>query len=247
MNSIITRILLSLVAVFCVRAILYLLHRASNSKTNVAKFNTMSKEEQKKKLEQFYANLNASAAEYQAKRAERKVNLESRSVLTRSEREELRIIQSTDEHDEAIKNGYHIDIVSITSQKIKEKQQARHEELVKKNPIFKNAPPAPPFLYRTPNVNRIELEARSRAAANVGTAFVFYKADYNYGSEVKVSYVMVRADIPERWVAFDVMYQHDEDLLSIIQQHYHALELIMPPEGSIVEKVWKPVSKKWGQ
>jgi hypothetical protein len=78
--------------------------------------------------------------------AERKARLEARSILTRAETEELRIIQSINEHDEVIQNGYRMDIISITTPKIKEKQQARHVEFVKKNPMFKDAPPAPPLV-----------------------------------------------------------------------------------------------------
>jgi len=89
--------------------------------------------------------------------AERKARLEARSILTRAETEELRIIQSINEHDEVIQNGYRMDIISITTPKIKEKQQARHVEFVKKNPMFKDAPSAPPFLYRSPSVHRVEL------------------------------------------------------------------------------------------
>ena len=221
MNSIITRALLSLLITLGGVALFYLLNRTKP----------------KKPLFQF------DATEWQAKRAERKARLESRSILTRAETEELRIIQSVDDHDEAIRNGYRMDIISVTSPKIKEKQQKRHEELVKRNPLFKNAPPAPPFLYRSPNVQRIELESRSRAAADVGTAFVFYNTGSNYDSDVQASYVMVRT--PERWTAFDVIYQRDEDLLSIIQQHCNATTLIQPPKGPIVERVWKPISKTW--
>ena len=223
MNHIITRALLSLLIALGGVALFYLLNRTKP----------------KKPLFQF------DATEWQAKRAERKARLESRSILTRAETEELRIIQSIDDHDEAIRNGYRMEIISITSPKIKEKQQARHEEFVKRNPMFKDAPLAPPFLYRSPNVQRIELEARARAAADLGTAFVFYNTGSNYDSDIYATYIMVRTDTPERWTAFDITYTTDEDLLSIIRQHYNATTLIMAPQGPIVERVWKPISKTW--
>ena len=188
---------------------------------------------------------NLMTTEWRVNRAERKARLEARSILTRAETEELRIIQSIDQHEETIANGYRPNIMSVTSPTIKDKQLARHAEFVKNNPMFKDSPPAPLFLYRSPNVHRVELEARSRAAADVGTAFVFYNTGSNYDSDVQATYIMVRTDTPERWTVLDIIHAPGEDLLSIAQSYCHATTLIHPPKGLIVGRVWKPFSKTW--
>jgi hypothetical protein len=135
-----------------------------------------------------------------------------------------------------------VSILSPMMQTEKEKYQAM---MKKKYGI--SIPDGPNTLSRTPNMMRWELVARAAAAAEIGSLFC-YLTNLSFPDETyAVSYVILRADQPNRWMHFEITHRMIEDLPTIVRQHIGGpcSNLILLPKGSIVDFIWKPISTMW--
>jgi hypothetical protein len=187
---------------------------------------------------------------YQKKRTARRADLELR-CRTAEEEEELLVMYGQDAHDQALKTGIYPEMVSITSPMMKMKNKEYHEAVTKKWGTtmrkLKDCPPVP-FLTRTPNVNRWQLLARCAAAAKYGSLFCYVKNTNMHNATQAISYLLLRANTPNRWIHFEITHYEEEDLASIVRTYtdHSCGELIMSPDiGPILEFVWKPASNKW--
>ena len=184
---------------------------------------------------------------YQKKRTARRSDLESRT-RTEEEEEELLIMCGEDAHDNALNQHLVPEMISIVSPLMKAKDDEYHASMVKK--LGENCPRmSAPCLTRTPNVRRWELSARPFAAAEIGALFCYLTVTNVFDDTQAVSYLLLRADVPERWKHFEMTHGVEEDLTSVLSTHTGNTygELIMPPSGPIVEFVWKPISKVWAR
>jgi len=161
--------------------------------------------------------------------------------------EDLLILRKKEIHRQTLSAQPIPEMIAIASPIIQEERE-KFRAMMEKQYGF--CPPGPPLtLSRMPNMMRWEVTARAAAAAETGSLFC-YLTYLNFPDEtLATSYVIVRADQPNRWKHFEIAHRTTENLSSIVQKHIDGPcgELILPPKGPIVEFVWRPISKKWGR
>lgn len=182
---------------------------------------------------------------YQKTSEERRADLEVSPIRTAEEEEELMILRGQDAHDRAIRTYPILDMIHITSPMMHAEKEKNRVMMLEK---YGSCPPcSPPMLSRTPNVMRWELTAKAAAAAEVGSLFC-YAASPNFPDETQmISYLILRVNTPERWKHLEITHRTVEDLTEIVSNSLHVpcTALISPPNRSIIEMVWKPLSAEW--
>jgi hypothetical protein len=246
------RLFITVALIFGGGIIFFLLHRHANPTTikstqTTQTETTQTKTPQSKKTEikEAFKSYEAAAIEYQKNRVARRKKLESCTNRTIEEEEEFLILRELEIHENTLCSESIPTMVSIISPMMlieKEKYQAM---MKKKYGIC--IPDGPNTLSRTPNMMRWELMARAAAAAEMGSLFC-YLTNLSFPDETEaVSYVILRANQPNRWMHFEITHRVIEDLPTIVRQHISSpcSDLILPPKGSIVDFIWKPISKVW--
>jgi len=187
----------------------------------------------------------AAAIEYQKNRVARRKKLESCANRTIEEEEEFMILRELEIHENILCSESIPTMVSILSPMMQTEKEKYQAMMKKKYGI--SIPDGPNTLSRTPNMMRWELMARAAAAAEIGSLFC-YLTNLSFPDETEaVSYVILRADQPNRWMHFEITHRDIEDLPTIVRQHIGGpcSDLILPPKGSIVDFIWKPISTMW--
>jgi hypothetical protein len=187
----------------------------------------------------------AAAIEYLKNRVARRKKLESCANRTTDEEEELLILRQLEIHENVLCSESIPTMVSILSPMMQTEKDKYQAMMKKKYGI--SIPDGPNTLSRTPNMMRWELMARAAAAAEMGSLFC-YLTNLSFPDETyAVSYVILRADQPNRWMHFEITHRMIEDLPTIVRQHIGGPcgDLILSPKGSIVDFIWKPTSTVW--
>jgi hypothetical protein len=199
----------------------------------------------KPELKTLLKNYAISAEEYQKKCDERRKELEENKARTTEEAEELLIMREQEIHKNAIRSEPIPEMVAIASPIIQAERE-KYRAIIEKQYGFCPSG-APLTLSRTPNMMRWELMARVAAAADIGSLFCYLTYPSFPDETQATSYVILRADQPNRWKHFEITHRTIENLSDIVQKHIGGpcSDLILPPTGPIVEFVWKPVSKQW--
>jgi hypothetical protein len=228
----------------------FLLHRhAKPAKIDTTQIETTQTEstqtELKNKITEVLKNCATAAADYQKTRVARRKKLEACANRTAEEEEELLILREWEIHQNILCSEPIPTMVSILSPMMQAEKE-KYQALMKKK--YGICPPdGPNTLSRTPNMMRWELMARAAAAAEIGSLFC-YLTNLSFPDETEaVSYVILRADQPNRWKHFEITHRVNEDLSAIVQTHTGSpcSNLILPPKGLIAQSVWKPISKQW--
>jgi hypothetical protein len=161
--------------------------------------------------------------------------------------EDLLILRKQEIHRKTLSAQPMPEMVAIASPIIEAEREEYRAKIEKE---YGFCPPGPPLtLSRMPNMMRWEVTARAAAAADIGSLFCYLTYNSFPDETLVTSYVILRADQPNRWKHFEITHRTTENLSSIVQKHIDGPcgELILPPKGPIVEFVWKPISKKWGR
>ena len=231
--------------------IFFLLHRHSkparieSKPSESTQLDATQPEIKKLEIKETVKNYAMSFEEYQKKCTVRRKKLESCANRTTEEEEELIILRELEIHQTILCSEPIPTMVSILSPMMQIEKEKYQAMMKKKYGIC--LPNGPNTLSRTPNMMRWELIARAAAAAKVGSLFC-YLTNLSFPDETEaVSYVILRADQPNRWKHFEITHHVTEDLPTIVRKHIGGPcnNLILPPKGLISEFVWKPISNIW--
>jgi hypothetical protein len=253
------RLFITVALIFGGGIIFFLLHRHTNP-TTITSTQTESTQTEstqtdttqadttqskKPEVKDSFKDCEAAAIEYLKRRAARRKKLESCANRTTDEEEELLILRELEIHENILCSESIPTMVSILSPMMQIEKEKYQAMMKKKYGI--SIPDGPNTLSRTPNMMRWELTARAAAAAEIGSLFC-YLTNLSFPDETDaVSYVILRVDQPNRWKHFEITHRMIEDLPTIVRQHIGGpcSDLILPPKGSIVDSIWKPISNMW--